>query len=37
VNEFHGRIALPFITGKELTAAEVLALYTKMLPMVGLA
>jgi len=37
VNEFHGRIALPFITGKELTAAEVAELYTKMLPMVGLA
>lgn len=32
-NEFHGRIALPFVTGKELTAAEVLDIYniTKML------
>jgi hypothetical protein len=27
VAEFHGRIALPFITGKELTATDVLALY----------
>jgi hypothetical protein len=36
-NEFHGRIALPFIAGKELTAAEVLELYTKMLPMTGLS
>ena len=26
VAEFHGRIALPFVTGKELTAAEVLSL-----------
>lgn len=27
VNEFHGRIGLPFLTGKELTQAEVNALY----------
>lgn len=33
--EFHGRMALPFITGKELTAAEVLSLYNIMRPMVG--
>jgi len=36
VNEFHGRIALPFITGKALTAAEVTALYGYTAPMVGL-
>lgn len=35
--EFHGRIALPFICGKELTAAEVIALRDIMAPMVGLA
>lgn len=35
--EFHGRIALPFITGKELTAAEVTSLYGLMAPMVGIA
>jgi len=35
--EFHGRIALPFICGKELSAAEVLSLYKTMVPMVGLA
>lgn len=35
VNEFHGRIALPFITGKALSAAEVLALYRLTGPMVG--
>lgn len=34
--EFHGRIALPFITGKELSAAEVTTLYELMRPMVGL-
>lgn len=37
VAEFHGRIALPFITGKALTAAEVLALHRTMAPMVGIA
>lgn len=37
VNEFHGRIALPFITGKELTAAEVASLYALMNPMVGIS
>lgn len=36
VNEFHGRIALPFICGKALTAAEVLSLYNLTRPMVGL-
>lgn len=36
VNEFHGRIALPFITGKALTAAEVATLYRLMAPMVGI-
>jgi len=36
-NEFHGRIAMPFLTGKELTAAEVAALYAIMNPMVGLS
>jgi len=36
VNEFHGRIALPFITGKALSAAEVTTLYGYMAPMVGL-
>ena len=35
VAEFHGRIALPFITGKELTADEVLELYTMTRVMVG--
>jgi len=35
-NEFHGRIALPFLTGKALTAAEVLELYTITVPMVGI-
>jgi len=37
VNEFHGRMALPFITGKALSAAEVTTLYTTMAPMVGVA
>ena len=37
VNEFHGRIALPFITGKALTAAEVVQLRDIMRPMVGLS
>jgi len=36
VNEFHGRIALPFLTGKELTAAEVASLYKITAPMVGI-
>lgn len=36
VNEFHGRIALPFITGKALSAAEVTTLYAVMAPMVGI-
>ena len=35
--EFHGRIAMPFITGKELTAIEVAQLYNLMNPMVGLS
>jgi hypothetical protein len=35
--EFHGRMALPFLTGKELTAAEVLTLYKRTVPMVGIA
>ncbi|HEU0072490.1 MAG TPA: LamG domain-containing protein [Dehalococcoidia bacterium] len=35
--EFHGRIAMPFITGKELSAAEVSQLYNLMNPMVGLS
>ena len=34
--EFHGRIAMPFLTGKALTAAEVKQLYGIMCPMVGL-
>jgi len=34
--EFHGRIALPFICGKELTAAEVVQLRDIMRPMVGI-
>lgn len=37
VNEFHGRMALPFITGKALSAAEVTTLYAYMAPMVGIA
>lgn len=37
VNEFHGRMALPFITGKALSAAEVTTLYGYMAPMVGIA
>lgn len=37
VNEFHGRIALPFVTGKALTAAEVTTLYGYTAPMVGVA
>jgi hypothetical protein len=37
VAEFHGRIALPFITGKELTAAEVTTLHKYTAPMVGVA
>ncbi len=35
-NEFHGRIALPFITGKALTSAEVASLYEITKPMMGL-
>ena len=35
-NVFSGRVAMPFITGKALSAAEVLSLYNLMLPMVGL-
>ncbi len=34
--EFHGRIAMPFVTGKELSAAEVLTLYKRTAPMVGI-
>jgi len=34
--EFHGRLALPFITGKALTAAEVKTLYARTAPMVGI-
>lgn len=37
VAEFHGRIALPFITGKALSAAEVTTLYGYTAPMVGVA
>lgn len=37
VNEFHGRMALPFLTGKALTAAEVTTLYGYTAPMVGIA
>jgi hypothetical protein len=35
--EFHGRIALPFICGKELSAAEVTTLYGYTAPMVGIS
>ncbi len=34
--EFHGRMALPFICGKELTAANVLSLYGITAKMVGI-
>ena len=34
-DEFHGRITLPWITGKALTAAEVDDLYTLTAPLVG--
>ena len=34
--EFHGRMALPFICGKELTAANVVAVWDIMRPMVGM-
>ncbi|HEX6970287.1 MAG TPA: LamG domain-containing protein [Micromonosporaceae bacterium] len=37
VAEFHGRIALPFITGKALSAAEVTTLYGYTAPMMGIA
>ena len=36
VAEFHGRIAMPFICGKELTAAEVVQLRDIMRPLVGI-
>lgn len=35
--EFHGRIALPFLTGKALTAANVVDLRDIMRPMVGVS
>lgn len=35
-NEFHGRIALPWVTGKELTAAEILQMHTYTAPMMGI-
>jgi hypothetical protein len=35
VNEFHGRLALPWIAGKELTAAQVSSLYALTAPMMG--
>ena len=35
-NEFHGRIALPFITGKALSAAEVTQLLELTRPLVGM-
>jgi hypothetical protein len=35
--EFHGRIALPFLTGKALTAAEVQTLHAYTAPMVGIS
>ena len=37
LNVFHGRIAMPFLTGKALSTAEVESLYALMVPMVGLA
>lgn len=37
VAEFHGRIALPFVTGKALSTAEVEQLYTYTAPMVGVS
>lgn len=37
VAEFHGRIALPFITGKALTAAEITTLHGYTAPMVGIS
>jgi len=36
LHEFWGRMALPFLTGKKLTAANVASLYKLTLPMVGL-
>ena len=36
VNEFHGRIALPFVTGKALTATEVASLYEVTKRMMGI-
>jgi len=35
--EFHGRIAMPFICGKQLSAAEVVTLRDIMRPMIGIA
>lgn len=37
VNEFEGRMAMPFLTGKELTAAEVVQLRDITRPMVGIS
>jgi hypothetical protein len=37
VAEFHGRIALPFLTGKALSAAEVAQLYALTQSMVGIS
>ena len=36
VNEFDGRLAIPFLTGKELTQANITDLYNIMKPMVGM-
>jgi hypothetical protein len=36
-NEFHGRLAMPFLCGKQLTAAEVVTLRDIMRPMIGIA
>lgn len=36
VAEFHGRIALPFVTGKALTAAEVIALHEQYATLLGI-
>lgn len=35
VAEFHGRIAMPWLTGKELTAAEVTSMFSLTAPMMG--
>ncbi len=37
VNEYHGRMAIPFLCGKELSAAEVVQLRDIMRPMVGIS